>query len=345
MRRVWFILGLLIALISPASADVFGIPPPFLLPVKSSVAAPLTISCAGTATTSSTVSCSGTYTGTAPSSFSSAVWQSPCSGSVTPPSLSFSGGTWGPANFPTPSGACTGPILVTSNLSTTATSGNVVVSASAIWTLVAHTQLTTGGANGGTTAAIDCTGANLIIRSLEWFAGGSITSNTDSSGNSYGSPIITQGGGAGNNAVSIYAVVNPTVSSSQTFSVAGVGSFPTISIECWNDSSGTPAFDTGAVNNGTALSASTIAAGTFAYLPTVPNALVLTSISSFTSVSVVYTPDSGFTVSDQTSPTASHVGGALAYLIQTTATSVNPIWTLSPPDAGGAGTVLFGFKP
>ena len=60
---------------------------------KSSGGAPaLTISCAGTASTSSTVACTLTYTGTAPVSATGA-WNTTCTGSSTTTSFTASAGT------------------------------------------------------------------------------------------------------------------------------------------------------------------------------------------------------------------------------------------------------------
>jgi len=96
----------------------------------------ITLSCPGTGSTSSTISCSGTYTGTAPSTSGwTYSWNAPLSGSGSVTSIaSVSGGTITGIVIPTPSGAGTGTVSVTDNLSDSATSGSVVISAPAAYT-------------------------------------------------------------------------------------------------------------------------------------------------------------------------------------------------------------------
>ena len=110
-----------------ASAWAQFTPPSLLAGMPTNAATPLTISCAGTGTTSSTISCTGAYSGTAPTSISTATWQTTCSGSSTITSFSASGGTLS-FTASTPSSACTGALQVTDNRSDTATSGSVVIS-------------------------------------------------------------------------------------------------------------------------------------------------------------------------------------------------------------------------
>lgn len=296
----------------------------------------------------SAIAGSGTYVSTAPSSISSATWGGTgCSGSSTVTGFSAGSGTWS-ANFSVPgsgAGGSTCTISITDNLGDSATSPNTTISgAGAIWTLKAHTQFTGTGTNGGTTSAIDCTGANLIVRMVPYYTGGTFTSVSDSSSNSW-TPLIGQPGSSGSNGFEVYYVTSPTVSASQTFTVTGTGIFSTDIVECWIDASGTPTFDTGYTNNGATTITSGIHAGQFSYTPTTTNVLVLTGIGSITTVGITYTPDSGFTVTDQAAPSAVHVGGALAYLIETSIVVADPIWTISPAEAGGVGTALFGFKP
>jgi hypothetical protein len=214
-----------------------------------------------------------------------------------------------------------------------------------IWTLKDSTQFTGAGTNGGTTNAVDFTGVNLIIRFVAYTkaAGGSVSGVTDSSGNTWGAPYQTEPGITGN-AFSVYFLANPTVSASQTFTTSGTNIFSAEIVVGWIDSLGTPTVDAGVQINSSASSTAAIHAGSSAYLPTVPKPLVVIGVSSYATALVVYTPDSGFTVSNQTSPTAAHAGGALSYLLPSSATSLDPIWAMSPAEGGGVATVMLGFR-
>lgn len=346
MRALAFFIGLWCAI-----AFAQPIPSPVLY-TKPGSSPPLTVSCPGTGATSSTISCSGTYTGTAPSSITSAVWQSPLSGSVTPPSVTFTGGNWGPANFPTPAAGGTGKLLITTNLSTTALSSNVAIGdpncvSAGAWVCLAHAQGLSTDNVSAATGPMNCTGANLEVVTVAFFGGiGSFSSLVDSTGlNTWGTFSFGSSGG-GSNASMTWFLVNPAVSSSQTFTVTGTGTFvPVIEVQCWHDTVGTPTNDGGGDNNGTTSSISSITAGAFAITPTVSGDLIYTTITSHSTV-VVYTVNSGFTVFDQTPDNgATHVGAAVASLVYPSIVPINPTWGLSPADAGGAGTALFGFKP
>lgn len=345
MRSLTLLVGLLIGLACPAFADVFGVPPPFLRPLATSVnATTLTISCPGTGATSSTITCTGTYTGTAPATTGwTYSWNSTCTGSGSVTSVGTpSGGSIPSIVVPTPTGACAGTLTLTTNIPTSATSGSVTISG-ATWVLLAHTQGTGGTSNGVTTSAINCSGANLIIFHVAFYtAGGGISSVTDSSSNSWGAPQTNSGGTSG---VAVYIVINPTTSSSQTFTVAGSGFFPTTSVECWHDTIGTPVLDN-LIANSTATTVATITAGVSAYTPAVSNELLITPMGINTAPGLTYAIDTGFTISDQGQAASGvNVSGALAYFIDPNTSPINPTWTLTPPGVNGAATFIAGFKP
>lgn len=129
MRRVFLALVLLVAVIAPAAAQrmsVLGAGGVLAAAPSNSIA----VSCPGTGSTSSTIACSGTYTGTAPSTSGwTYSWNSTCSGSGTPTVSGISGGTITTITVTTPGSACTGTVTLTDNLSDSANSGSVVISA------------------------------------------------------------------------------------------------------------------------------------------------------------------------------------------------------------------------
>lgn len=304
----------------------------------------LTISCAGTASTSSTVACSGTYTGSAPSSFATAVWQAPCSGSVTPPAATFTGGAWGPVNFPTPSGACTGALTITTNLSTSATSGSVVVSGAAFWTLVNHTLIPGGIGGPGHTApvsgAISTVGATIIVIPTQFYCCNGFTPTiTDSLSNTW--TALTVQTGASSKTL-IYYSLNPTTGASHTFTLganlAGSGAFFGTGQVMAFSGSATPVLDN---QSGTNAATNTIQPGSLTCSQS--NCLYVTGFGTgyngTDSVSVPFAQ-----TFDQQAQGANSLGGAGSWYSQGTAAAVNPTWsvtgTASPNDATAAMMVI-----
>lgn len=60
MRSAWLILGLLVALVSPTRADVFGVPPPFLLPQVAQPAAACAVNTACASAVMAGAACTST---------------------------------------------------------------------------------------------------------------------------------------------------------------------------------------------------------------------------------------------------------------------------------------------
>lgn len=295
---------------------------------KVGTAPALTISCAGTASTSSTVACSGTYTGSAPSSFASAVWQSPCSGSVTPPAATFTGGAWGPVNFPTPSGACTGALLVTTNIPTSATSGAVVVSGASTWSLTRIAEVP-GSPHGGNSNTVDMTGVKVIGIAIGWYSGlGSTITPTDSSGNTYTCGAAQT---IGATETWLCVKVNPTVTSSMTFTAsAGVGNgYIAAEIAGWTES-GTPTL--GSFTGNTTASNSTTTGST---TPAADHALALTGFSTgyvggSSSISPSGDGHTGYSItSQQPNVSGNNLSAALAWREITPISAQNPTWSSS----------------
>lgn len=118
MRRAALLLAILLGGAGPWQPRVFQ---PSSTPTHS-----ITFSTLANGSPSSTVAGSGTYTGTAPSSISSAAWNSPCSGSSTITGFSAGGGTFS-LTASTPSAGCVGTLTITDNLGDSATSPTVTI--------------------------------------------------------------------------------------------------------------------------------------------------------------------------------------------------------------------------
>lgn len=338
MRRPLATLVFYAALLSGAAATI-SLPAPG--PGGKSVSAALTFTSLANGTVGgSAIAGSGAYTGTAPTGISSATWGGGCSGSSTVSGFTAGSGVWS-ASFTTPAGAGTGcTIAATDNRSDSATSPGVTISSSGPWTLVAATQLV-GSSSGGTTAAINCTGANLIVIPVQFFTGGgaTISSLTDSSGNTYtvrGSPP-----GVNQATITVADKISPSVSSSMTFTLAGTGIFATMTVMCFHDTTGTPTFDTIQTNDAPTGSTS-LQAGASAITPGANNALVISGLS--TGGTGTPTVNSGFTIAAQLPVDGGvYESGSGAYLVQATAAAINPIWSWS--GSGDAGSLVMDYKP
>lgn len=186
------------------------------------------------------------------------------------------------------------------------------------FSLLSNTSCQSSGGANCTTSAINCTGASLIT------AGISLGSNpggvTDSSGNTYTDGVST--GGAVRN--SIWYVISPVVTSSMTFTSNASGNYPTLNVACWSAGT-TPIVDQHNSAN-TSSPTSTFQPGSVT--PTVNNELIISSIAY--DISDVSSIDSSFTITNHSAYSNSNsYGGAMAYLVQSTAASVNPTWTMT----------------
>lgn len=211
---------------------------------------------------------------------------------------------------------------------------------------IAFVTGTTAAANGGTSGSINTTGATLLIAVEFWTNSAScFTSFSDSKTNvwvPWGATNATNTNGS--SGLTLYYAVNPTVGSGHTFTL-GTGA-PGGCIAAF---SGTNIqFPCGQLKINTAGSAHSLAPGSIT--PPLNNTLLIAAMGyrDTTTISI----DGGFTISNQLAFNSGiSVGGALAYLIQTSAAAANPTfsWTnvsscnavignIQPPAAtGGSG--------
>lgn len=181
---------------------------------------------------------------------------------------------------------------------------------------VAHATMT-GSAGGGTTAAINTTGATILIMVCSNFQGVGTFTPTDSRTNAW----TTCTPQAGVNGVStIFYAINPSVGTGHTFTYPG--SFGTAEIMAFSGIVTVSPFDT--ENAGVTVSGTTQHTGSVT--PAQAKSLIIAGMSS--SAADPVTIDSGFTISDQSAFVSStSFACAAAYLIQSSASAVNPLWT------------------
>lgn len=187
------------------------------------------------------------------------------------------------------------------------------------WSLVASTMA--GGTSGSvTTSAIDTTGAGLIVIGLAYDDSPSrVVILTDSKGNEWRHiRSVTQGATRS----ALFYTIPKSVGSGHTFSNINTNNFSSIAVQAFSGIAESITVDQISSNN---VSSTTLAPGSIT--PTIDNELVISHLA----ISGAGTPisiDGGFTETNEIDFSAgNYYGGAMAYLIQTTAAAANPTWT------------------
>lgn len=181
-----------------------------------------------------------------------------------------------------------------------------------------------------TTAAINTTGANLIVVTAVFYAPGGSLTLTDSKGNTW-TALTRRDSGSGVGST-LYYCFNPTVGSGHTFT--GTNNYPLLGVLSFSGADTSP-FD---VEAGTTGSGSTIQPGSVT--PSTANNIIVSGVGAGMTSGAI-SIDGSFT-----EPNAEAVGAAFqvscAYLIQTSATAQNPTWTIPSGGYGSsAGNAVF----
>ncbi len=190
------------------------------------------------------------------------------------------------------------------------------------FTLIAHTTVV-GNKDGGTSAAIDTTGADLIV----WTISHAVANNpgySDNQSNFYTQPGSAVRDGNNHGELEWRYKFNPTTSVSHTFTVSGTDSYPSCCVTAW---SGSGSFLDGQSAGAGTASATSLQPGSIT--PSQDNCLVISGFCTSGSLGDTGSIDSGFTLSDQIGAHATYFGDMCAYLIQGSAAAANPTFTLS----------------
>lgn len=206
---------------------------------------------------------------------------------------------------------------------------NTFNSNSSTFSLISSTSAA-GNTNTVTTTGITTTGANLIVIGLSTNTGG-VVALTDSKGNTW--TPLTAKAVTSNGTSQMFYCFGPTVGTGHTFTNAGSSNFCSIFVQAWSGAQSAP-FD---VQNGaTNAAASTLATGSIT--PTVNNEVVISHFMF--SVAGTASVNSGLTISNQTNfGSGNNYGGAMGYIVQTTAGAINPTWTSGGGATGLAATI------
>ena len=185
------------------------------------------------------------------------------------------------------------------------------------------------GADGGTTAGINTTDANLIVIGINGLNVGSSTLPTDSNSNTWTPLTLRSHSGYLSR---LFYSLNPQVGANHTFTFTEASSFPLITAVAY---SGVRSYDQ--ENGAASASATSIATG--AIIPPVDGALFVTSCCTFGSAHSI---NLGFTLRQHNnSQSGVNMGGGIADIIQTTAASLSPTWSWTTATSNSAVIATF----
>lgn len=187
-----------------------------------------------------------------------------------------------------------------------------------------------------TTPAGNSTGATLIVVGLtDYVAGGGTPGVLSDSQSNTWTKIITSTNDVGTVYTSnLYYCVNPSTSASHTFTYTGSIRIGSLVAAFFSGNDTSAPLDTSTQNKSN--SAASIQPGSIT--PAANNELVITHSNGWTNGQTA-SIDSSFSIIDQLTGVQGQSGSsALAYIVQTTASAVNPTWTWTS-DTGIAATM------
>lgn len=188
---------------------------------------------------------------------------------------------------------------------------------------VAHVLThSSGGGDAPASAAIDTTGADLLVAAIAEF-NSSVVVPVDSQGNTW-HPLTRRASAANNLGARLFwASCSGKTSAAHTFHTSGSsGSYPGMAVAAFSGSSASP-FDLEDSVGGASNSATSLQPGSIT--PSADNELVITGIVWGANISGISA--SGSTVTDTCPNDGTTEGVGLAYAIQTTAAAYRPTWS------------------
>lgn len=198
-----------------------------------------------------------------------------------------------------------------------------------------HIVSTADGDSSGTvtTDAVDTTGATLIVVSVSWYNPGGTPAVSDSEGNTWTGLTAV---GAGDYRVRLYYCVSPTTDAAHTFTAAQAGTFPVIGVAAFSGvDTGDPLDQESA--GGTVAGGASLQPGSVT--PDEDDCLVVTALA--TDPGNTHTINGGYAEVSVDQSGGNNIGGAIGYLIQTSAAATNPTWSWTAPSHARAAAAVF----
>jgi hypothetical protein len=201
-------------------------------------------------------------------------------------------------------------------------------------TLVASTTINPAGTGGGTSPAIDTTGATLLVVSVSWFFAAGTPVVSDTKGNTWVG--LTQHTTSNGNHRFFYVLV-PTVGTGHTVTVTGTTIYAVGVVYAFAGAYSYQ-YESG---NGHA-STSPVASGSVT--PSTDGALILTGLTANDAATDAVSPGFGAVTTVPNVPGV-HIQGSAAYQIQATAAAINPTWSWSGGTHSGIAVSSAVFTP
>jgi hypothetical protein len=195
----------------------------------------------------------------------------------------------------------------------------------AIPALIAHVAIS----GSGTTSAIDTTGANFCVANVTDFMNAPTPSD---SGGGLWLSLNLQSGSAGEQ---LWYTKNAAQGPGHTFTVTTISG--SMQVACFSNVAAVPLDQ----QNGNSVTGGSVQFGSIT--PTSNGQLLISGVGQNNVGASIGGVDSGYAITDITQPILI-IGGALAYLVETTAAAQNPTWTVMTGSAGWSGTNA-SFKP
>ena len=185
-------------------------------------------------------------------------------------------------------------------------------------TLVASVSATPG-INGGATAAVDTTGATLLVISVSSYGVGAVPTVSDAKGNVYTALTSRTQGTARHR---LFYRLAPTVGTGHTFTVTGAGIYAAILAYAF---AGVGSYQT--ESGTTATSGASLASGSVT--PSTSGALIVTGIAGGVATTDTVAPV-GFAVTTKPFVSGTTMHGSAAWQVQAVAAAINPTWSFTP---------------
>jgi hypothetical protein len=189
--------------------------------------------------------------------------------------------------------------------------------------LVAHVASLTGsGATGTTTAAINTTGANLIVISVASYNDVGAPTVSDSKSNSWAQLTTAVSTGSGQTRITMWYCPAPTVDTSHTFTVTG--SYPSIAVQAFSGAAWSGGIIDSYLSAGASSSVTTFQPGSIG--AGIDNELLVSACALGPSGNAALC--SGMSVTDTVAYSASNnFSVGMAYVVQTSHSNLNPTWS------------------
>lgn len=187
-----------------------------------------------------------------------------------------------------------------------------------------------------TSAAINSTGANLLVRAVAEFGGGALGTFADSKGNSW-TTLTSFVDGSNLSRIRMEWSSPTSVGAGHTvgYTVGAGGGQPSIAFAAFSNANATPfGSQVGTSGNSTSPAGGSITPGA-------NNGLIITAFGGLSTAPI--TVDSSFIVvgTPAICPCTNNFALGMAYFIQTTAAAVNPIWTVLTGNPWAATNAVF----